>query len=143
VIDIIAILKKNSQAWILSLCSAIENCFLDHLEIRVEVRFEDRIPREFPPHSGFEFLDVRERSAGYQSKSGVAGVKVAEAEGEIVGHERAPCAAFLVFGCKHEVVQDELLATLKEICEVNLAVRSVEVIFFAKLHHWEVAKLGI
>jgi hypothetical protein len=48
--------------------------------------------------------------------------------------ERTSVAADFILGCEHEVLYDELLAAVEEICECDFAVWTIEGVFFVDLY---------
>ena len=89
---------------------------LGSVEIVIEIAVIGRIPRDVrPAHAGLEGLDLVNRGAGDESESGVTRVQVREGRGEIVGEKGAAAAASIPGWIEHEVIDDELLATLEEV----------------------------
>src|SRR5262249_13314639 len=71
----------------------------------------------------------------------VARVKVCDM-GELVGDHRAAVAADLLIWPEHEVVDEELPATVEQVDEGGLSARSVELVFLLDSHHRLAASLS-
>ncbi len=85
---------------------------LRHVEVVVEIRAEGRIPREAPAHALLERFNLGDGRAGHGGEGGVARLEVAQV-GHVVGVVRAVGTALGRVGPEHEVVDEELLASLE------------------------------
>jgi hypothetical protein len=81
-----------------------------------------------------ESLDLRERRARAHHDRDVACVDVRRGAVDVIGDERATHAAFLLTRGEHEVVHDQLAATVEEIGERLLSIQAVEEIRLLDTH---------
>ncbi|MDT5326770.1 MAG: hypothetical protein QOF25_3922, partial [Mycobacterium sp.] len=61
---------------------------------------------------------------------------------DVVGHHRAPGASLIPFGAEHEVLNDQLAATVEQIDERGGAVLGVERVGRGDLHHRQASARG-
>jgi hypothetical protein len=86
--------------------------------------------------------------AGDESQGGAAGVQMREvASGDVIGKRRATRATLVqrlaFLPQPHEVVDDELKATLEQVQQTRFAVRTVEDVVFLDSHHRQPSTLGV
>jgi hypothetical protein len=111
------------------------------MEVVVEVRAEGRNPGESPSHALLERFDLVERRAGHGYEGGLSGAQVREIR-EVVGGEGAAGACFCLAGAQHEVVDEQLLPTVKQVEERDFPRWPFKGVLLVKVDHGEVAQLG-
>lgn len=116
---------------------------ISRLKIVIERLPLTAIPLERPAHPLLERLDLLIRCAGDQDQRRVSGVEMLRMGRQIVRHKRTARTADLVFRSEHEVVDDELLATLEKVCKLDRTVGTGEGVVLVDFHHGEIAELGI
>jgi hypothetical protein len=78
-------------------------------------------------HPALERLQLLQRRARYQHAGRVAGVQVGEVR-ELVNEHRATVTALLLVRAEHEVVEDELVASLEELKHPHCSVGTLEAV---------------
>src|SRR5204863_7045165 len=91
------------------------------VEVVVEVRADRRVPREVPAHALLEGLDLDDGRVRHARERGVAHVQMREMA-DLVCEPRAARASGVLVVEPHEVVDEELAATLEQLGETELAV---------------------
>ena len=94
--------------------------------VEVEVAAVGGDPGEGPAHALFEGLDFGECAAGDGYVRDVVMLEVLACAVDMVGEEGAAGAAFFPSGAEHEVIDDELAASGKEIGEGYFTAGAVE-----------------
>src|SRR5437763_384492 len=110
-------------------------------EVDVEVALERREPRDRPPHPLPVRLDPGERGARHEREGRVAGVQVREVA-DLVDEHRAAVAARVLVRPEHEVVEEQLTASLEEVGQARLSVRAVEDVVLVDPDSRQPAALG-
>jgi len=147
--QVISLLVEDTQArmlaleWLFHRLVVVDdwfyNCLIQaHIEVPVEVRAERGVPRKVPTHSLLVLFDLGDRSTRNQHQGGVGGIQVSQRRGKVVGEEAAARASGLVLRAKHEMIDDQLLAALKELCQGGFAIGVFERVFLVDLHHREI-----
>src|SRR6266436_8182074 len=98
------------------------------LEVVVEVAVERRRPGEAPAHPPLVRLQFRQRSPRHRAEGDVVIRKVDDGAVEAVRDRRAGPAPCRVIGPEHEVIDEELRASSKEIGEGACAVVGLEAV---------------
>lgn len=154
--DLVPLSEKHTHPWTLSLHKSphhwipviqyfllvlviildrSNSLIIGDMEVVVEIRAERRIPREVPTHSLFEFLDLSNWSTRNEYQACLSGMQVAKCGREVVCLKGTSVAADFVLGCEHEVLDDELLAAVKEVCECDFAFGTIEGVLLVDLYH--------
>jgi len=109
-----------------------------HVVVPVKVGSEGGIPWEIPSHSFLVLFDFGNGSTRDKHQSGVSTVQVRRRRRKVVCGKAATMASRLVIRSKHEMIDDQLLAALKKICEREFAAGVFEGVIFIDLHHRKV-----
>ena len=111
-------------------------------EVDVEARSVGRHPRHVPAHAAPVRRQLLDRCAGREHERHVAGVEVGEEPVDRVGDRRVHRVAGLVARPEHEVVDEELRATVEQLVQRPLAVLGVEAVVLLDPHPGEGAALA-
>src|SRR5262249_20264682 len=124
-VDLAAIVNENAEAEVLAvLILARARRLGADFEVGVEVALERGDPRDRPPHALSIGLDLGDRRARHDRERGVARVEMGEVA-DLIDEHRAAGTAGIPRRTEHEVVEDELAASLEELGESPRAVRAL------------------
>lgn len=158
--DLIAFLEEHTQARALTLRHLVlivrhfflrlivvhdrSNIFIiADMEIPIEIITIAAHPREGPFHSLIELLNLLIRRARHQQQCRVSAVQMPQVGGHVICHEGTSTTANLILRPKHEVVNDQLLATIEEVCKSDGAVGTSEGVLLVDFDHGEVLELRV
>src|SRR5271169_1729743 len=110
--------------------------------IEVEVAFIRRHPREAPSHALLEGLDLWKGCARNRGKCRIALYEVGPHAVEMVGEKRTARTAFLPSRTEHEVIDNQLAATVEEISQQYFSVWAVEDVLLLDFLPWHLAALA-
>src|SRR5580692_7965892 len=111
------------------------------LEVIIEVDAERRHPGEEPAHPFFERGDLRPRRTRHCGKRNIMMLKVLTGPIDVIAQKRATATTLLPPRSEHEVIDDELAASLEQIRERHLPVRPFEEIGLVDLHPGQLTSL--
>jgi hypothetical protein len=100
--------------------------------VEIEIASEGRDPLELPAHALLERIDLGERCARNRGEHGIAIGKVNGGTIEVIRDQGTAWATFLPAGAEHEMVHDELAASVEKIGQCQLAMDRVK--FVSLLH---------
>jgi hypothetical protein len=113
-----------------------------HVKIVIEIAAKRGNPRDAPSFLRFIGVELGQRCPGNHDERRVAVLQQRQIA-QRVYQTRAACAPLIPCWVEHEVIDDELAATLEEVFETLFAVRPVEDIVLFDLHHGKPASCGI
>jgi hypothetical protein len=108
-------------------------------EVVVEIAVQGGDPGELPVHPPLVGVDSVERRPRRADHRHVALVEVHHAAVEVVGDHRAPDAAGVPVGAEHEVVDEQLRASVEELREGLGPVVGLERVRLVDSHPWQLA----
>ena len=114
-----------------------------HVEVVIEVVAVRRRPPDLPAHALAERLQLRQRRAGDRDVADVVMFQMHQGAADLVDLERAPDAALGPVGSEHEVLDDELAASVEQVGERPRAVRRVEHVGLVQPDPGQRAALGV
>jgi hypothetical protein len=101
-----------------------------------------RDPGETPTHAPLVGLELLQRCLGDEEQRHVAGVQVRDHALDGVGDRRVDRAAGLVARAEHEVIDQQLGASLEQLAEGLLALVGVEAVVLLHSHPGQLASLA-
>jgi len=109
--------------------------------VEVEVAAERRHPLEAPAHALFVSLEFRQRRSRDRQQRHVIMLEVRERAVDVIAQERTARATLLPIRTEHEMIEDQLTASVEEIGQRLFALRAVEDILLVDLDSRQLATL--
>src|SRR5262249_61480771 len=97
-----------------------------HLVFKIEVVATRRIPLECPPHATLERFQLGNRGARDRDHGHIALIEVNDIGVKVIRPPGTVLTASVPFRCEHEVIDDQLAAIFKDLCEACLTTRSIK-----------------
>ena len=112
------------------------------MKVEVELASIRRYPLEPPAHASLKPFDLGLRRPRDRDECDVVMFKVDTSAVDMIGQKRAAFAALLPSRSEHEMVDNQLAASIEQVGQPLLSVRAIELVLFVNLDHRQPATFG-
>ncbi len=112
------------------------------VKVEVEVASIRRYPLEPPAHASLKPFDLGLRRPRDRDECDVVMFKVDTSAVDMIGQKRAAFAALLPSRSEHEMVDNQLAASIEQVGQPLLSVWAIELVLFVDLEHRQPAAFG-